>query len=264
MDGSSYGYAGEWTDASELQYLRARYYLPATGRFISKDPFPGLLTQPASLTPYVYALNNPVLFTDPSGLYVESPLDIAFIFYDVVSIAWDVYRINRSPCYSYKLTRQLWIDSAALAIDIFFLALPGATGGGMLFKYALVGANSTLDLIHAVGVAKTGALVTQSIVKGGQVGLQAETTISYFNGSGSGKRKGQNVTDAANKLGYTQRIPPQKAPFNSHGQPVFKNPKTGTYITPDIDSHIGGVWKMFDSKFNRIGTFDENLTRIGN
>lgn len=38
---SSYGYAGEWTDASGLQFLRARYYAPGQGRFLTHDPFPG-------------------------------------------------------------------------------------------------------------------------------------------------------------------------------------------------------------------------------
>ncbi len=33
--------------------------------------------------------------------------------------------------------------------------------------------------------------------------------------------------------------------------------------TPDVDSHIGGVWKMFDRKGNRIGTFDALLNQIG-
>lgn len=53
----------------------------------------------------------------------------------------------------------------------------------------------------------------------------------------------------------------------SHGQPVFK--KSNKYITPDIDSHIGGVWKMADSiknlksKKTRLGTYDEKLKRIG-
>jgi hypothetical protein len=37
------------------------------GRFIQKDPFPGLLTQPQTLNPYAYVVNNPVNLTDPSG-----------------------------------------------------------------------------------------------------------------------------------------------------------------------------------------------------
>ena len=63
-----YGYAGEWTDASGLQYLRARYYSPAQGRFLTKDPFPGFLSQPTTLNPYAYVANNPVLMSDPSGM----------------------------------------------------------------------------------------------------------------------------------------------------------------------------------------------------
>lgn len=38
-----------------------------TGRFLTKDPFPGLPTVPASLHPYVYAYNNSLRYTDPSG-----------------------------------------------------------------------------------------------------------------------------------------------------------------------------------------------------
>jgi len=63
-------FAGEQTDAdSGLQYLRARYYDPATGRFLGRDPFPGLAALPATQNPYAYALNNPVNLTDPTGLY---------------------------------------------------------------------------------------------------------------------------------------------------------------------------------------------------
>lgn len=62
-------------------------------------------------------------------------------------------------------------------------------------------------------------------------------------------------------MGYGTRIPPQRAPFHSHGQDVFSN---GTnYITRDVDSHIGGVWKMFDRQGRRLGTYDANLNRIG-
>ncbi len=50
------GFAGEWHDsATGLQYLRARWYQPETGRFTQVDPFPGVLplpaTQPVSARP---------------------------------------------------------------------------------------------------------------------------------------------------------------------------------------------------------------------
>jgi len=76
---SHYGFAGEWTDATGLQHLRARYYAPSQGRFMSRDPFPGMMGMPATLHPYVYALNNPVLYTDPSGEFAFIPLIIAAI-----------------------------------------------------------------------------------------------------------------------------------------------------------------------------------------
>jgi RHS repeat-associated protein len=43
--------AGEQVDSGTgLQYLRARYYDMATGRFISRDPWPGTKYQPSSDT----------------------------------------------------------------------------------------------------------------------------------------------------------------------------------------------------------------------
>lgn len=45
----------------------------------------------------------------------------------------------------------------------------------------------------------------------------------------------------------------------SHGQVIYK--KGNIYISPDIDSHIGGVWKMFKGKkMDRQGTFNEDLS----
>ncbi len=70
-NGSSkhYGYTGEETDEETgLIYLRARYYDPYLGRFISADPFWGRLEEPASQNRYVYVQNNPLMYTDPSGL----------------------------------------------------------------------------------------------------------------------------------------------------------------------------------------------------
>jgi RHS repeat-associated protein len=51
-------------------YLRARYYDPATGRFLSRDPIPFIQR-------YAYVANNPVNVSDPYGYFPPSPGDIA-------------------------------------------------------------------------------------------------------------------------------------------------------------------------------------------
>jgi RHS repeat-associated protein len=54
-------------DELGLIYLRARYYDPLVGRFITRDPFPGLADASESLNRYAYACGNPVNNVDPSG-----------------------------------------------------------------------------------------------------------------------------------------------------------------------------------------------------
>ncbi len=58
------GQYGVMTEANGLYYMRARYYDPATGRFISEDPagFKG------GLNLYAYVGGNPVIEIDPTGL----------------------------------------------------------------------------------------------------------------------------------------------------------------------------------------------------
>lgn len=59
-----FGFAGEYTDADTgLVYLRARYYDPATGQFLTRDPLEDL-----SGEPYLYAGGDPIGSTDPLGL----------------------------------------------------------------------------------------------------------------------------------------------------------------------------------------------------
>jgi RHS repeat-associated protein len=65
---SYFGYTGEFTEEeAELLYLRARYYMPEVGRFVSRDPWPGFLENPRSYNPYVYCENNPLIKVDRGG-----------------------------------------------------------------------------------------------------------------------------------------------------------------------------------------------------
>lgn len=63
-----FGFAGGQHDPETgLVYFHARYYDPRMGRFLTPDPAPGKLTNPASLHPYQYAYNNPLRYSDPYG-----------------------------------------------------------------------------------------------------------------------------------------------------------------------------------------------------
>jgi len=78
-------------DETGLIYLRARYYDPGTGRFITKDPFTGFISDTQSLNRYSYVKNNPGNFIDPLGLCAkkgnningENIKDLADIFTDL-------------------------------------------------------------------------------------------------------------------------------------------------------------------------------------
>ncbi|WP_198137603.1 RHS repeat-associated core domain-containing protein [Terriglobus sp. TAA 43] len=53
---------------SGLDNFGARYYGSTTGRFMSPDPLGGHLELPQSLNKYAYVMNNPLRYTDPTGM----------------------------------------------------------------------------------------------------------------------------------------------------------------------------------------------------
>ena len=65
---SRYAFTGEDYDTYiKLVFLRARYYSPETGGFLSKDTWQGDYTRPQSLNGWGYVEENPINRIDPSG-----------------------------------------------------------------------------------------------------------------------------------------------------------------------------------------------------
>lgn len=67
-DDNPFRYCGEYYDKeTEEVYLRARYYVPAVGRFLTRDMYTGEEDEPLSLHLYTYCENDGVNAWDPSG-----------------------------------------------------------------------------------------------------------------------------------------------------------------------------------------------------
>ena len=128
-------------------------------------------------------------------------------------------------------------------------------GGQCAFAGGGCAGNAVVISASAQQVASASALTS------GAVAGNVVYALGGNNGNG-GRVTTPEATAVAKQLGYT-KVSGQYV----HGQPVYTNGKH--FISPDVDSHIGGYWKMADtinnlrSKRTRMGTYDINLNRIG-
>jgi RHS repeat-associated protein len=116
---NNYLYRGEQYDSDlGLYYLRARYYNPNTGRFLSRDPkdsqaidATGAPVDPQSLHKYLYAGDDPVNRIDPLGreemfetALIEGGSKLAVEDYVLWRVKVALYNIPRS----FVLERSRW------------------------------------------------------------------------------------------------------------------------------------------------------------
>ena len=69
---TAYGYTNEYTSLG-LIFLRARYYAPTDGRFLTSDSWQGDYALPMSYNAWLYGYSNPVKYVDPSGMKAKMP-----------------------------------------------------------------------------------------------------------------------------------------------------------------------------------------------
>ena len=105
------------TNYLDEYYFGARTMYAIMNRFNQVDP---LCEEYYSVSPYAYALNNPVRYKDPTGKYVESAWDIASLAMGVKSFVNNVQGGNIVGAI---------VDGVGIVLDAAAVALPVIPGG---------------------------------------------------------------------------------------------------------------------------------------
>jgi len=162
--GVSTFYAGRDLDTfTGLYNNRARWYDPASGRFISEDP---LQFAAGDTNLYRYCANSPMNFTDPTGLWFESVWDATSLGFGLWSFRNDVEEGNVG-----------WaiVDAVGIAADTVALVLPFVPGGVGAGIKALRAGDVGVDAVRAMrgGEVAVGLYRTSQVVQAGDVAANA-------------------------------------------------------------------------------------------
>lgn len=184
------GYTGhEHVDAGGLIHMNARLFDPTLGRFLQADP---MVQDPSSVqgwNAYSYVLNNPLRYTDPTGMLgVEERQWLAAII--VVAAV---------------ITQQYWAIEGAAAIG--FYAAAGFVSGAVATKSWQGG---LLGAMSATITAGMGASAAAGGLTAAEIGVMA------FTGGVMSALQGGNFGSGFISAGLTAGLSPVYAGIGNH------------------------------------------------
>ena len=237
-DENPFRYCGEYYDKeTDTIYLRARYYQPYLGRFLTRDTYTGEEDDPLSLHLYTYCGNDGVNRVDPSGNIFETLLDIA-------SIGHSLYTLVTEPS---------WENVANLAWDVGATVVPGVPGSYIgkagkaisnivkgskaVQKGAKYARKAKTAVKAAVSSAKT---VGKRVIKKSAKALKKRVNLK----GGNLTRRTKNALDRAKKGWKKQGKKPVKKPTKKSDVPIYKRGESGEKA---LKKAYGGEHKTFNT-----------------
>ncbi len=206
------GAFGVSSDASGLNHMRARYYAPELGRFISRDPL-GLGGGQSNL--YAYAANSPISLADPSGEVLPA-LALGFLYSGLIGGAISGGIATVSAVASYDSADPNALRSAAGSVvgtiisGAVYGGFIGLTGGTIFVAGGALGAaGGVANLVAFMGIGGgTTALGygTEQLIKtgeftleGGALTIATGTALGWFP-SGLSRSPKLKWTDLLNRI----------------------------------------------------------------
>jgi RHS repeat-associated protein len=172
-----------------LEWLGARAYDPATHAFLAKDPLPPVPGAGWAANPYSYAGNNPLAFSDPTGLHPLTDDELRKQTRGWLSKAWDA--------------TTHWVGD-----NWEYLVAGAAIVGGIALMCTGVGGPAGIALMAASGALIAGGAdtaiqkATTGKVDWGQVALTA-TVGAATGGAGAWAAGVASAANGATALAYS-------------------------------------------------------------
>ncbi|HEX2923497.1 MAG TPA: RHS repeat-associated core domain-containing protein, partial [Chloroflexota bacterium] len=184
-EGRGFTYTGEQLDTeTSLVFLRARYYDPQTGRFLSRDTIAADPTNSQDLNRYGYVRGNPTSRVDPTGHWVETG-------WDVLNVGWDYYEYQKDPSL---------LNAAALVVDTLAAVVPFVPGGAGL-------------------TVRAGKVTARLAERAADVGSAATCAFAKHGGTGAGGVEGvEEVLKALENNGVTVVTGPEASRYVGSGE----------------------------------------------
>ncbi|HZQ27271.1 MAG TPA: RHS repeat-associated core domain-containing protein, partial [Acidimicrobiales bacterium] len=157
------GFAGEWTDAETgFVYLRARYYDPATGQFLTRDPLVA-----TTRSAYGYVGGSPLNGTDATGL-------------------WCLVHNSHGGCKGAEVGRQLGaFGHGMLGGDCSYESNEGRMWACSVGHAAAVVEVGIVTIAQTVGCPEESSSAAEAESAGAGGGLLNEAEISVVRGGGT-------------------------------------------------------------------------------
>ena len=228
------------TNYLDKYYFGARAMYAIMNRFNQVDP---LCEEYYSVSPYAYALNNPVRYKDPTGKYVESAWDIFSLLTGVESFVSNVSAGNVGAAI---------VDGLGVVVDAAAVVLPVIPGGVGAAAKGIRALDKATDAVKAVDKTVDSGKAVGKASRSGKARFIGDTNGSLIDTKTTSKGSythpdGSRTDILQNKTHFDKKTQTDHGTTHTHEPYKNRNPDTGK------------VFSGADENTSHIPTYDEMM-----